>query len=148
MVLVIGAMSFSAFLALTGYNETITNMIIHSGLTPTKLFFAFMGLYLILGMFLEATSILALTVPLLMPAVYAIGWNPIWFGVILVALMEVAAVTPPVGLNLYAVKAASPEIPTHIIYLGSIPFWLCDVTGILIIYYIPEIALLLPNLMK
>jgi tripartite ATP-independent transporter DctM subunit len=147
MVLVIGALTFSSFLALTGYNEIITDAVVELGLAPFQLFLVFLLLFMALGMFLEATSIIALTVPLMMPAVETMGWDPIWFGVIMVALMEVAAVTPPVGLNLYAVKAAAPEIPTKVIFLGAIPFWLCDVTGIFVIFFVPSIALFLPGLM-
>lgn len=147
MVVVIGALTFSTFLALSGYSETITKAIVGLGLHPFELYLVLIFIYFILGMFMEATSIIALTVPIFMPVVNSMGWDPIWFGVILVCMMEVAAVTPPVGLNLYAVKAAAPDIPTETIYKGAIPFWVCNIIAILILYLVPQIALFLPNRM-
>lgn len=79
-------------------------------------------------------------------AVIQHGWNPIWFGVVVVSLMEVAAVTPPVGLNLYAVKASVPSISLKTIYVGSIQFWLINILLILVLFAFPEIALILPNM--
>jgi tripartite ATP-independent transporter DctM subunit len=147
MILVVGCIMFTKFLALTGFNETITNLIVTFDLRDFSLFLVIIALYLFLGMFMEATSILALTIPLLIPVIIRAGWDPIWFGVIAVGMMEVASVTPPVGLNLYVVKSAAPEVPMKTIYIASIPFWLCDITGILIIYFVPQIALILPGLM-
>ena len=114
MLVVVGSMMFGKFLALTGLNEVITKTIISLDLSSFQFFLILMVVYLILGMFLEATSILALTVPLLIPAVKEIGWSPIWFGVVLVLMMEIASVTPPVGLNLYAVKATVPELEMNL----------------------------------
>ena len=147
MVVVIGALTFSTYLALSGVSEAVAEAIIGLGLSSFSLFVVFILIYFILGMFMEATSIIALTVPLFMPVVKTMGWDPIWFGVILVSMMEVAAVTPPVGLNLYAVKAAAPDVPTQTIYTGSIPFWVCNLIAIFILYKWPIIALYLPNKM-
>jgi C4-dicarboxylate transporter DctM subunit len=147
MILVVGCIMFTKFLALTGFNVFVTDLIVSYDLPPFSLFLVIIALYFFLGMFMEATSILALTVPLLIPVVIKTGWSPIWFGVIAVAMMEVASVTPPVGLNLYVVKSAAPEVSMKTIYLASIPFWLCDITGIFIIYFFPQLALLLPKLM-
>lgn len=144
MVLVIGALTYSAFIGLTGYNVALTNYIVGLGLPPIALFSILVVLYLILGMFLEGASMLALTVPLVLPTVIAVGWDPIWFGVIVVSMVEIALVTPPVGLNLYVVKAGAPDIPTETIIAGALPFWLCNIVAIYIIYFIPSIALFLP----
>lgn len=147
MILVVGCIMFTKFLAMTGFNEIITEMIISYEFAPFSLFLVIVGLYFFLGMFMEATSILALTVPLLIPVIIKAGWSPIWFGVIAVAMMEIASVTPPVGLNLYVVKSTAPEVPMRTIYMASIPFWLCNIAAIFILYFIPQIALVLPNLM-
>lgn len=147
MILVIGCMIFSKFLSLSGFSEIATNGIVNLGLSPFLLFMLIVLIYLILGMFLEATSIMALTIPLMMPVVKAMGWDPIWFGVIVVCMMELAAVTPPVGLVLYVVKAIQPEVSLREISLGCLPFWLCNIVAIIILYFVPQIALLLPSLM-
>ncbi len=148
MVLVVGCMMFSKFLSLTGFNETLTDAIINLKLSPFVLFSLLVLIYTILGMFLEATSIIALTVPLMMPVVKAVGWDPIWFGVFIVCMMEVASVTPPVGLVLYTVKASAPEIPIETIMRGCVPFWLCNIVAVFMFYFVPQICLLLPSLMK
>jgi len=146
-LVVIGSLIFGAFLALNGFSEVITRQIVALELSSFWLFCLFVAIYFVLGCFMEITSILALTIPLAMPIVKAIGWDPIWFGVIVVSLMEVAAVTPPVGLNLYAVKAMAPDIPLRVIFKGAVPFWMMNLVVILILYAFPEIALFLPSLM-
>lgn len=147
MLVVIGSMIFSTYLALTGFSEGLTSAIVNSGLSPHVLFIIMILFYLVLGMFLEATSILALTVPLMMPIIEVMGWSPVWFGVILVLMMEVAAISPPVGLNLYAVKAVLPETPIKTIIMGSLPFIVCCFAAVAILYLFPGIPLILPNMM-
>jgi tripartite ATP-independent transporter DctM subunit len=147
MIVVVGSMMFGQFLAATGFNAALAKSIIELNIPPVLFFTILMIAYMILGMFLEATSILALTVPLLNPVVIAIGWSPIWFGVVLVLMMEVALVTPPVGLNLYAVKATCPEIRIETIFRGSLPYlYMCAIV-IVLLYMFPIIALFLPGLM-
>jgi TRAP-type C4-dicarboxylate transport system permease large subunit len=145
-IIVIGSLVYSGFLALNGFSDLIAQTIIDMHLGSFGLFLFLVLIYMILGMFMEVSSILALTIPLIMPIIATTGWNPIWFGVVVVALMEVAAVTPPVGLNLYAVKASVPDVALRKIYLGSVQFWMVNLLVILILYCFPEIALLLPNI--
>jgi TRAP-type C4-dicarboxylate transport system permease large subunit len=146
-VVIIGSLTFGQFLALNGFTERFTDWVIALQLGSFQLFMLLVAVYLVLGCLMEVTSILALTIPLVMPIVAAMGWSPIWFGVIMVLLMEIAAVTPPVGLNLYAVKASLPDINLHDVYMGAIPFWLVTVGVIFLIYAFPQIALVLPALM-
>jgi C4-dicarboxylate transporter DctM subunit len=145
-IIVIGSLVYSNFLALNGFSEILTQTIIHLGLQPFHIFLLLVAMYLVLGMFMEISSMLALTIPLVMPIVSTAGWSPIWFGVVVVALMEVAAVTPPVGLNLYAVKAGVPNLRLQTIYMGALPFWLVNIAVVLILYLFPKLALILPNL--
>ena len=143
---VIGSMVFGNYLALSGFSENIVNWISAYSLSSLQLFIAIIIVYMVLGMFMEGASILALTVPLVMPLVASAGWNPIWFGVVLVVLIEVAAVTPPVGLNLYAVKASSPGTSIGSIIVGCMPFWLINLGAICLFYFVPWFVLVLPNL--
>jgi TRAP-type C4-dicarboxylate transport system permease large subunit len=145
MIVVIGSLVYSNFLALNGFSEVVTQGIISLNLPPFLLYLMLVGIYLVLGCLMEVTSILALTVPLIVPVVKAVGWSPIWFGVIVVSMMEVAAVTPPVGLNLYAVKAAASDVPIGTIAKGSLPFWCVNIMVVFILYFFPEIALWLPS---
>ncbi|MGQ0662809.1 MAG: TRAP transporter large permease [Pseudomonadota bacterium] len=147
LVVVIGSLVFSNFLAVSGVSEIVTEGILALDLSPVALFSMFIFVYLVLGCLMEVTSILALTIPLFMPVVKAVGWDPVWFGVVVVSMMEVAAVTPPVGLNLYAVKATAPDVPLATIYRGAFQFWLMNIVVVLLLYMYPEIALYLPNMM-
>lgn len=146
-IIIIGSMTFGQFLALNGFSERFAEWIIGMRFGPLTLFLIFVAIYFVLGCLMEVTSILALTVPLVLPIVIAMGWDPIWFGVVMVLLMEIAAVTPPVGLNLYAIKATLPDIALEDIYMGAIPFWCVVICMIFILYAFPSIALWLPNLM-
>lgn len=114
------------------------------GLSSLSLLLLLTVIYIFLGMFMEVSSLLALTIPLVMPIVLSAGWDPIWFGVVVVSLVEVAMVTPPVGLNLYAVKASVPSLKT--IYMGAVQFWMINILLILILFAFPKITLLLPNM--
>jgi len=147
MILIIGAFVFARYLAISGLNVSIINTIFGWDLSPFSLFLTIVLLYIILGMFLDPASMQALTICLLVPVITAQGWSLIWFGVIVVSLIEIGLVTPPVGLNLYAVKAAAPELPLQLIYFSCIPFWLCNIVAIIILYFVPDIALMLPNMM-
>ena len=147
MVVVIGSLIFSNFIALNGLSDILTQVIVGLNLGPLALFTLFFVIYLILGMFMEATSILALTVPLALPIAIQTGWHPVWFGVVLVSLMEVAAVTPPVGLNLFVLKATVPGAQLSTIYKGAAPFWCMNFVVIYLLYLWPDIALYLPQAM-
>jgi tripartite ATP-independent transporter DctM subunit len=144
MMVVIGSLIFGNFVALNGFSQLLTDTIVALDLQPFLLFCLLFLVYLLLGTMMEATSILALTVPLVLPIVHHVGWHPVWFGVVLVSLMEVAAVTPPVGLNLFVVKASVPGIKLSTIYIGSAPFWCMNFLVIFALYQWPQIALYLP----
>ncbi|MBI4185281.1 MAG: TRAP transporter large permease [Proteobacteria bacterium] len=146
-IIVVGALIFSNFLVLSGFSELVAKSIIAFDLPPLTMFTALVVIYLIIGMFMEVTSTLALTIPLVMPIVQAMGWDPVWFGVVLVSLMEVGMVTPPVGLCLYVVKAAVPDLTLADICMGALPFWLVNLVAIYLLYMYPVIALVLPNMM-
>ena len=147
ILIVIGSMVFSNFLALSGFTATVTKWVADAQFSAPVLIMFFVVLYLILGCLMETTSILALTVPTAVPMIVAVGLDPIWFGVIVVCLMEVGAVTPPVGLNLFVVKASIPEASIMDISFGSAPFWAVNIFAILIMYLFPGIATWLPSLM-
>lgn len=146
-IIVIGSLIFSNFLVLSGFSEMATEAILALNLSPLMMFLALVLVYLVLGCLMEVTSILALTIPLVMPIVAAMHWDPIWFGVILVSLMEIGAVTPPVGLCLYVVKASVPGLSLTDISLGAAWFWAMNLLAIAILYLYPQIALILPGLM-
>ena len=107
----------------------------------------FVLFYLFLGMFFDAISMIALTMPVMFPAVMALGYDPIWFGVIVVLMCEIGLITPPVGINCYVVAGVSPDIPLETIFKGIIPFVVVNLLAAGILMAFPQLVLFLPNLM-
>lgn len=102
---------------------------------------------LIIGMFLDIVSIILISTPILLPVIVALGFSPIWFGVIMIIACEMAVITPPVGLNLYVIKGIAPQISLNDIIRGALPFVLVEALAILILIVFPQIALWLPGMM-
>jgi len=97
---------------------------------------------------MDALAMILLTIPILFPLVTAIGYDPIWFGVIIVLVAEMGAMTPPVGINVYVLSGIARDIPLEIIFKGALPFVLSVLTCVALLIAFPQIALFLPNLMK
>lgn len=135
-------MSFSG--ATSGFIEFMTGLPVH----PAVLLILIQVVLLILGAFLEQVSIMLITLPLLMPVVSAMGWDPIWFGIIMLINLRIALVTPPFGMELFVMKGVAGDgVPMRQVYGGVAPFVLSDVVSMVIIALVPGIALLLPSLM-
>ena len=103
---------------------------------------------LLLGMVLDGLGMMLLTLPVVYPAIIGLGYDPIWFGILLVKLIEVGVVTPPVGLNCYVVNGIRPDIPLENVFKGVVPFLLGEVIIISAIILFSELVMFLPNLMK
>jgi TRAP-type C4-dicarboxylate transport system permease large subunit len=106
-----------------------------------------MVLYIFLGMFLEGFSILVLTLPIVIPIVKALGYDLIWFGVLMVIVLEMGLISPPVGINVFVVKGLVPDVPMGRIFAGILPFWLAMMVCLALLIAFPEIALFIPNRM-
>ena len=102
--------------------------------------------YAVLGMFMDAIGMLLLTLPVVYPAVVALGYDPVWFGIIVVKMCEVCLITPPVGLNCYVVSAVRPDIPLGDVFKGIFPFFLADAATIGLFLAFPGLILWLPSL--
>src|SRR5699024_6256724 len=111
------------------------------------IFLMIMAFLLIIGMFLDIVSIILITTPILLPVVTTLGFDPIWFGVVLVIACEMAVITPPIGLNLYVIKGIAPDISLNDIIVGALPFVAVEALAIGILVLFPAIALWLPSLM-
>jgi C4-dicarboxylate transporter DctM subunit len=103
---------------------------------------------LVLGMFLDPTSVLVIIVPIFFKAVTALGYDPVWFGVMVTIQIEIAAITPPVGFNLFVLKSVVPGTELKDVVAGSLIFVVPLLLGIVILMIFPQIALFLPSLMK
>ncbi len=146
-ITIIGAMLLSKFLAFSGLTDMVITFIIGMNLQSYQLFGVLIILYLILGMFMMGIPMMAITLPLVYPLILAQGWSPIWFAIVFVKLTEIAYVTPPLGINLYAMKTAAPDVPMSTILRGIFPFIFCDLVVLVLLYLFPEICLFLPSLM-
>ncbi len=104
-------------------------------------------IYLILGCFLDALAMLMLTVPIFTPVLFELGFNPIWTGVIIVRVIEIALITPPLGMNVYVLKGVAKDVPMEQIFMGVIPFVIGDLVLLAILVAFPQISLFLPSLM-
>jgi TRAP-type C4-dicarboxylate transport system permease large subunit len=146
IILLVGAFIFMRFLAISELPFLLADLITESGLPTYALFACIVVLYIILGMFLDIFSSIILTIPIIYPAILAMGFDPIWFGVILVVIMEMGLITPPVGLNVFALAGVT-DIPLTSIFLGAIPFVAAMIVCVVILTVFPDIALLIPGMM-
>lgn len=106
-----------------------------------------MTTYVLLGTFLEGIAMLVLTLPVVFPVILALGYSPIWFGVVVVIVLEMGLISPPVGVNVFVVKGVAPDVPLDKIFSGIWPFWLAMLACLLILTAFPQIALYLPERM-
>jgi len=148
--LLLGAASiFSAFLSVTGVISTLTKSVTEMGLPFWGLMAALMVLYLVLGCFLDAISMMVLTIPLVAPLIVAHGMSLVWFGVFISMMMVIGAVTPPLGLNCYVMKAAmGDEVELNDIFAGALPFVGLMLLIAIILCVFPSISLWLPDMMS
>ncbi len=147
MLIIATSFLFGAVLAKLYVTQAITQYIVGLGLTKWVLMFCLNVFLLILGCFLPPVAIILIVNPILHPVILAYGFDPIWFGVIVTINMEIGLITPPVGLNLYIVQGIAPDIPLSKVLIGSTPFVLILIWGIIMCSIWPDLALWLPNKM-
>ena len=146
-LLLFGGILFANFVNIAGMPADLSQWITLLGSDATAVILMMLAIYLLLGMVLESISMVLLTVPIFFPIVTGLGFDAIWFGIFVVVAVEISLITPPVGLNVFVLKAVLPEVPTRVIFRGVLPFVLIDVVKILLLIGVPSIALLLPATM-
>lgn len=135
---------FMGFVELPGmFAEWITSL----DMPPTMIMICILLFYVILGMFMDAIGMLLLTLPVVYPAVIALGYDPIWFGIVVVKMCEVCLITPPIGLNCYVVAGVRPDIPLQDVFKGIGPFFIADVITLGVFLAFPAVITWLPDLM-
>lgn len=147
MIILLGATLFSNALAYLGISPWLTQMVTGLNLPSLLLIGAIWLMYIFLGMFMEPASMVIITLPFVLPVVVALGYSPIWLGVMLIVLSEMGLVTPPVGLNLFVIHGIAKEYPLETVITGVFPFFLVMCIILAIFTLLPEITLWLPNLM-
>lgn len=146
MLLIIGAYILMKFMAVSKLPFALSKFVGDLGLGPIAVFTCVVILYLILGMFLDIFSAVIVTIPVIYPMMIDLGFDPIWFGVIVVILCEVGLITPPVGMDVFQVSGAT-GVPTYTIFRGVWPFVAASIICIILLLIFPQIALILPSTM-
>jgi len=152
MMLIAGAVIFGKFLAVTRIPFEIADWVNGLQMAPFMVMAIVIGIYFIGGCFMDALAFVTLTVPIFFPVVMELGYDPIWFGIIIVMVTEMGVITPPVGINVYVVYGVAKnvleqEIPLEKIFKGILPFLIAVIVGVIILIIFPQIILFLPQLM-
>ena len=144
---IIGGMLFARFLGYSGLVSSMSEVVLTLGLPPFAYLGGFLLLFLILGMFIEPIAIMIMTLPIVFPVMTAVGYDPIWLGIIAVKMAEISLITPPVGLNVYVVRSASP-VPLKLedVFKGVYPFILMEAIVLLLLIAFPSIVTVLPSM--
>lgn len=146
-LIVIGAMVFGSFLSITRMPMTLAAVIESWDVSRYLILLAIVVIYLILGCFMDALPMVMLTVPIFLPIVTSLDFDPIWFGVIIIIVMMMGFITPPVGMNCYVLSGIVRDVPLGTIFAGSVPYLLALFIGAIIVTIFPQLALWLPNLL-
>ncbi|NMG37642.1 TRAP transporter large permease subunit [Chelativorans sp. ZYF759] len=146
-LIIIGASVLNPFLALTHVPATLGDAMTSIGLGPYGVLFLILLTYVVLGMFMDGLAMLVVTTPIFFPIIMGLGFDPIWFGVIAVIVIEMGMITPPVGINVFVVKSVAGDVPMSTIFRGVLPFWFAMAICLLAIVVFPQIALTIPQAM-
>src|SRR5882672_4968175 len=141
----IGALLFGYFLTITQTPQKVTEFLTSLGLGRYGVLALIMLMYLLLGCLMDAMAMIILTVPIIFPVITALGFDPIWFGVIIVMTVELGLIHPPVGMNVFVIKSVIPDVSFSTIFIGVLPFIVTDLIRLVILISFPMLALWLPS---
>ena len=144
---IIGALIYSNFVNRAGLPAELVNLITSIGAEPMLVLLSILCIYILLGTVFESLSMLLLTIPVFYPLVQTMGFDLVWFGIIVVVVTEISLITPPVGLNIFVLKGVIKDIKTSTIFKGVTPFWCADIIRLLFLVFIPALSLWLPGVL-
>ena len=144
-LILVGANIFSVFLGVTELPMNLADYIGGLDVPRFVILIGILALYIVLGCVLVGLAMIILTIPVIYPVVSALGYDPIWFGVVMVIVLEIGLITPPVGLNVFVMKGVAKDIPLQTIFRGVVPFIIASVAAIVLVIIFPDIATFLPN---
>jgi len=144
---VIGALIFSDFINRAGLPDMLLELVTSMDVAPIVVILAILGIYIVLGMVFESLSMMLLTVPVFYPLVASLGYDLVWFGIVVVVVTEISLITPPVGMNVFVLSAVLRDVKTGTIFKGVTPFWCADIVRLALIVFVAQIALFLPELL-
>ena len=145
--LLFGASMFSNFLNRAGLPDALLGLINSFELSGLSVIFMILIIYILLGCVFESMSMILLTVPIFAPLVYSLGFDLIWFGILVVVVTEISLITPPIGLNVFVLKGVIKDVSVGTIFRGVTPFWVVDIFRLILIASVPSLALFLPSMM-
>ena len=146
--IIVGGYLVARFLAITGITENLVAMLVGLDLGRVPFLLLLVLIYLVLGAMVDVFGMLVLTIPFVMPVVVELGIDPVWFGVFVVMMAELALVTPPIGANVFVMRRTAPEVSMGDIFMGVLPFVIGELIVIALVIAFPEIALWLPRQMR
>jgi C4-dicarboxylate transporter DctM subunit len=146
-LILIGAYVFGAFLAITKLPMRLATFVDSLQVNPYVVLAAIVIIYIILGCLMDSLAMVMLTVPIFLPIILAMGFNPIWYGVLMIMVMEMGLITPPVGMNVYIVAGVAKDVPLFKIFKGTFPFVIAMCVAIIIVIAFPQLSLWLPGLL-
>ena len=141
-------MLFGYFLTITQTPQKVTEFLTGLGIGRYGVLAIIMLMYLVLGCLMDAMAMIILTVPIIFPLIVSLGFDPIWFGVIIVMTVELGLIHPPVGMNVFVIKTVIKDVDFTTIFKGVMPFIITDILRLIILIAFPVIALWLPSHMK
>ncbi|MDG1532781.1 MAG: TRAP transporter large permease [Paracoccaceae bacterium] len=143
-----GALIFSNFVNRAGLPDGLINIVNSFDVSPMGVIIVILLIYLVLGCVFESLSMILLTVPIFAPVVQGLGFDLIWFGILVVVATEISLITPPIGLNVFVLKGVLKDVSVKTIFVGVTPFWIADIFRLALLVSIPAISLWLPSLMS
>jgi tripartite ATP-independent transporter DctM subunit len=146
LMILIGVGILGYFLAITRLPFVLADFVTGLEVNRYIVFFAVIVLFMILGCLLNVIPMILLVLPTIFPSIVSLGFDPIWFGVVCVITMEMGQITPPIGVNVFAIGSVARDVPMQEIFKGIVPFFFCMVLCVILLVLFPQIALFLPSL--
>jgi TRAP-type C4-dicarboxylate transport system permease large subunit len=143
--ILIGALLFGYFLTITQTPQKVTSFLTGLGLGRYGVLILIMVMYLVLGCIMDAMAMIILTIPIIFPVIKALGFDPIWFGVIIVMTVELGLIHPPVGMNVFVIKSVVKDVRISTIFWGVLPFVATDILRLAVLIAFPILATFLPS---
>lgn len=143
--ILIGALTLNNLMVFSGIASALSGFVSGLDMHPMAVMAIILLIYLVMGCFLDALAMILLTVPIFFPIITDLGFDPIWFGIIVVMVVELGLITPPIGMNVFVIKGMAPDVKLSSIYKGVVPFVIAQFVLIILVFLIPDIALWLPE---
>lgn len=147
-VVLIGAITVNNLLIFSGLASALSGFVTGLDFSPLAIIAIILAIYLVMGCIFDSLAMILLTIPIFFPVVSSLGFDPVWFGILVVMVVELGLITPPIGMNVFVIKGMVPEVSLNTIYAGVLPFCIAQISLIVLIALFPAIATWLPSTMK